>query len=279
MSKITGFDQKKLIYFFIITFAFSWLIWGIGVILSSFTDINLPLWIVFPIVIIGAFGPLVGSVWLTYKSGGKEAVISFLKKGLKVKEVPGLIWLAMFLIPITAMLVAILFVRLKYGVGGVSFTGMLILPFYVVIMYLGGPLQEEYGWRGYALDRMQKKWNALVSSIILGIIWASWHIPLFFFEGAPQENMNMGLFYISVVSISIMMTWLHNNSNSNIFVALTYHSIGNSIKIIVDGEGVGETAMSAGELYHIIAQIIIALLVVIIWGAKTMTKSSSKSLK
>ena len=278
MSKITEFDQKKLIRFFVIAFAFSWVIWGIGVFLSSFTDIDLPMWVVLPIVIIGAFGPFVSSVLLTNKSGGKEAVITFLKRGLKVKEVPGLIWLAMFLIPIMAMLIAIFFVRLNYGVGGVSFTGLLILPFYVVIMYLGGPLQEEYGWRGYALDRMQKKWNALVSSIILGIIWATWHIPLFFIEGAPQENMNMGLFFISVLCISILMTWLHNNSKSNIFVALTYHSIGNSIKIIVDGEGVGEAAMSAGEHYHIIAQIIIVLLVVTIWGPKTLTRSSSKSL-
>ena len=122
---------------------------------------------------------------------------------------------------------------------------------------------------------MQKKWNALLSSIILGIIWASWHIPLFFIEGAPQEKMTMSLFFISVVSTSIVMTWLYNNSNSNVFVALTYHSIGNSIIIIVDTEGVGQAALSAGEHYNVFGLLVIAVLVVIIWGPKTLTRSSS----
>jgi membrane protease YdiL (CAAX protease family) len=251
MEEDYRFDGENLRHFFIISFAYSWMIWGIAIVFSTFTNVDLPPWVVFLIVIIGAFGPFVGSVWLTHKSGGKNAVISLLKGGLKIKEVPKLIWLAMFLIPMTAMLTAISLVWLGYGEGGLSFKGLLIFPFYMILMYLGGPLQEEFGWRGYALDRMQKKWNALVSSIILGIIWASWHIPLFFVEGAPQERMNMFLFFISVVSVSIVMTWLHNNSNSNVFVALTYHSIGNSIIIIADTEGVGQAAMSAGELYNV----------------------------
>jgi len=91
--------------------------------------------------------------------------------------------------------------------------------------------------------------------------------------------MNLGLFYISVVRISILMTWLHNNSNSNIFVALTYHSIGNSIKIIVDGEGVSAAALSSGEHYYLIIQFIIVLVVVIIWGPKTLTRSLKKIFK
>jgi len=274
MEKAQGFDQKNLIKFFIIAFVFSWIVWSIGIILSNFTKMEIPFWLSLFIVIVGAFGPLVGSVWLTFKNEGREAVNTFLKRGLKIREVPKLIWLAMFLIPITGMLVTIFLVRLRYGEGSLSFTGLLIFPFYVVLMYLGGSLQEEYGWRGFALDRMQNKWNALVSSILLGIIWASWHIPLFFIKGAHQQNMNMGLFYISTVSATILMTWLYNNSNSNVFVALTFHSIGNSVIIIADAEGVSQAAMSAGGLYNTIAQLVFALLVIIIWGPKTLTRTS-----
>ncbi len=275
MTEIKEYDKKNLMRFFIITFTFSWTIWGIGVLLSNFTDLVLPVWLVLPIVIIGAFGPLVGSVWLTYKSGGWKAVKTFLKRGLRIKEVSVFVWVAMFLIPIIAMLITIFFVRLTHGEGNLDYIGLLIFPFYIILMYLGGPIQEEYGWRGYALDRMQKRWNALVSSLILGIIWASWHIPLFFIHGAPQENMTLGLFYVSVVSTSILMTWLYNNSNANVFVALTYHSIGNSIKIIIDTEGVGVAAMSAGEWYNVITLLIVAILVVFIWGSKTLTRSPS----
>ena len=277
MTHKKNFDQNNLIRFLVIAFVFSWMIWGLGVVLSYSSDADLPLWIVLPIIIIGAFGPFVGSVWCTYKSGGREEVKTFLKRGIKIKEIPGWIWMAIFLIPICTMLVTIYIVNLVYAEGGLSLTGIFILPFYIILMYLGGSLQEEYGWRGFALDRLQAKWNALFSSIVLGFIWASWHLPLFYIKGAHQQNMHMGLFFISTIMIAIIMTWLHNNSNSNIFVAMTFHSIGNAIIIIAETEGVGRAAMKAGEMYHVIAQIVIALLIVIIWGPKTLTRSTSSN--
>jgi len=265
--------QNRLTHFFLITFIFSWTIWGLGVILSYTIEGELPFWIVLPIIIIGAFGPSVAAVWLTRRDEGNPGVIALLKRGIQVKGIPIWIWVSMFLIPVSAMLITIFLVKLEFGVGALSIKGLLLLPLYILIMYLGGSVQEEFGWRGYALDRLQAKWNALNSSIILGIIWATWHLPLFFIEGAHQQNMTLWLYYISVTSIAIIMTWLHNNSKANIFVAMTYHSIGNSVIILADAEGVGQDALGAGEIYNVAGTLVFAILIVAFWGPRTLTKS------
>jgi len=277
MTSNKEIEHSKLSSFFIITFGYSWFIWGIGVLLSCYAEGDLSMWIVMPIIIIGAFGPFMGAVWSTYRSEGREEVKSFLRRGLKISDVPVMIWLATFLIPICTMLVTIFFVRMKFGVGGLSLNGLLLFPFYIILMYLGGPLQEEYGWRGYALDRLQSKWSALTSSIILGIVWAVWHLPLFYIKGTHQQNMDMVVFLISTVMLAIIMTWLYNNTQGNIFIAMTFHSVGNAVIIIVDTEGVSAEVMHAGELYNAIAIMVVALMLVIIWGPKSMTRFSAKS--
>ncbi len=268
-----NYTQNRLTHFFLITFIYSWTIWGLGVILSYTIEGELPFRLVLPIIIIGAFGPSVAAVWLTYRDEGNPGVIALLKRGLQVKGIPTWIWVAMFLIPVSALLIAIFFVWLEFGVGAVSTKGLLLFPLYILIMYLGGSVQEEFGWRGYALDRLQLKWNAFNSSIILGIIWTTWHLPLFFIEGAHQQNMTLWLYYISVICLAIIMTWLHNNSKANIFVAMTYHAIGNSVIILADTEGAGPEALSAGEIYNVAGTLIFAIIIVVFWGPKTLTKS------
>ncbi|MBY9007991.1 MAG: CPBP family intramembrane metalloprotease [Candidatus Lokiarchaeota archaeon] len=66
----------------------------------------------------------------------------------------------------------------------------------IVFQFLSGPLSEETGWRGYALPKLQSRFNALISSILLGTIWACWHIPLWFVEGSSQSQMPFFIFVI-----------------------------------------------------------------------------------
>ena len=79
-------------------------------------------------------------------------------------------------------------------------------------MYFGGPLQEEFGWRGYLLPRMlllYKKYNnynsyynnATLISVVLGIIWGTWHLPLWLLEGSPQSKMSFKIVIILVFQI------------------------------------------------------------------------------
>ncbi len=102
-----------------------------------------------------------------------------------------------------------------------------ILPFAIFIL-LYGPLPEELGWRGYALDGLQTKYNALTSSLILGVIWALWHVPLFFMKGTFQHLLGFCTpdfwTYISgPVIISVLFTWIYNNTNRSTLSAILFH--------------------------------------------------------
>jgi membrane protease YdiL (CAAX protease family) len=84
-------------------------------------------------------------------------------------------------------------------------------------MLFFGPVPEELGWRGCALDRLQERDSALISSLIIGGTWALWHLPLFFIAGTYQHGLGVGtpafwLFMVTKFPDSILMTWIYNNT-------------------------------------------------------------------
>ena len=102
-----------------------------------------------------------------------------------------------------------------------------LLPF-LLFIYFFGPFPEELGWRGYALDGLQSKLNPVVSSLVLGAIWAIWHIPLFLMRGTYQNKLGLGslefwIFMFSAFVVSIFFTWIYNNNQRSILSASLFH--------------------------------------------------------
>jgi membrane protease YdiL (CAAX protease family) len=102
----------------------------------------------------------------------------------------------------------------------------------VVLMPWNGPVGEEFGWRGYALPKLQNKYGPLVASLVIGIIWGIWHLPSFF---TPQGVIGaiaaeVGMIFIvaytlGTIANSIFMTWLYNKSKASALVAgITWHA-------------------------------------------------------
>jgi len=103
------------------------------------------------------------------------------------------------------------------------------VPSLLVMLLMGllmGPLSEEAGWRGFALPRLQSRYNALVSSLILGLIWAVWHLPLWFVD-TPQASMSFWLFSTYLVFSTVVMTWAYNNSEGSLVLAVLFHLFAN----------------------------------------------------
>jgi membrane protease YdiL (CAAX protease family) len=102
-----------------------------------------------------------------------------------------------------------------------------LLPL-LIINLTAGPLGEELGWRGYALNEFQKKYNPLVSSIYIGIIWGFWHLPLWLLSGLTGGNLLVysACFLIGIISQSVLITYFYNRSK-NILIAVWIHFLFN----------------------------------------------------
>ena len=105
---------------------------------------------------------------------------------------------------------------------------MLTLPLvYPIRLVVGGVLGEELGWRGFALPRMQTKRSALVASLILGGIWASWHLP-FYLSGAQTLSEFAPTFVVTFIA-TIPITWLFNNTNGSVLLTTLLHASNGTI--------------------------------------------------
>ncbi|MHA1833521.1 MAG: methyltransferase domain-containing protein [Candidatus Baldrarchaeia archaeon] len=144
-----------------------------------------------------------------------------------------------------------------------------IFPF-VVFILLYGPLPEELGWRGYALDGLQARYDAFSSSLILGVVWSLWHLPLFFMKGQWQHDvlkfgtLNFWTFIFSPIFLSILFTWIYNNTNRSTLSAILFHFMCN-----LSGNFIPLTEQS--RLYSLILIIILSMVVTLIFGPETLT--------
>jgi uncharacterized protein len=113
---------------------------------------------------------------------------------------------------------------------------LLLLVSFPLILIFGGALFEEGGWRGFALPRLQRLHGPLVGTLILAPLWACWHLPLFWVTvwGTPPTILNMVLFLASVIFMTIVFTWVFNNTKGSILLAILLHT---SFDVLVDPVG------------------------------------------
>jgi membrane protease YdiL (CAAX protease family) len=145
--------------------------------------------------------------------------------------------------------------------------GVLVNPgallWLMVFTFFFGPLPEELGWRGYGLPRLQSKWRPLSASLLLGLVWNLWHLPLFFLPGTYQFELifaspRFWLFAINLMSQSILMTALLNASNGATLTAILFHYMTNLTGEVLHLPWRAEAAWSVWTL-------LAATIVAVIW--------------
>lgn len=219
-----------MLQYVILTYAISWAIWVPGVIwwIGSGSE-DFPWWLI-GLALAGAYGPSIAALILTRREKGASGVKKLLGSLTIWRVAPGWWGVALFSFP--AMLAsAIAVYHFTGGVLGRFEPGAwyFLVPVMLVTALPFGPLGEELGWRGYALPRLQMRHSALTSSLIIGVVWTFWHIPLFWVPGAalaPWETVNVtsvSTYLVSTVGTAIIFTWLFNNSRGSILIAIVLH--------------------------------------------------------
>ena len=88
-------------------------------------------------------------------------------------------------------------------------------------------LGEELAWRGFALPRLLTSHNALVASLILGVLWAAWHLPLVWTESAPLYQQPVWLLLLNMTAKSILFTWVFLHTRGSVLLAALLHATTN----------------------------------------------------
>ncbi|MEO8086532.1 MAG: CPBP family intramembrane glutamic endopeptidase [Bacteroidota bacterium] len=220
--------MKQLITYFLLSYLISWSIW-FPLYAHIFGVNNLPA-LTFQHAL-GALGPLLASFITTFIFLKKEGINILLKKCFQIKPIIYLI-IALF----SPFLLAILASVINYFISNepIQLVGLLTTKefpqlsfisflFYTLIFFGFG---EEVGWRGFALPRLQNKMNALTASFLLALLWALWHLPLFFYRPGYTSMELPGIigWIFSLLTGSVLLTWLFNSSRGSILICAVFHS-------------------------------------------------------
>jgi membrane protease YdiL (CAAX protease family) len=138
------------------------------------------------------------------------------------------------------------------------------------------PFIEELGWRGYVLDRLQEKHNALVSSLILGTVWSLWHLPTFFIRDSYQESLGIGtpefwLFFAGIIPLTFAFTWIYNNTGRSTLAVILFHSMVNFTGELI---ALSERA----DTFSTALWFIVAIGITLLWSVKTPARQKEAYL-
>lgn len=223
----------QLAAFVVLTFAITWSLW-----LASFRmgDNGLQ-----PLVfLIGVFGPAFAAVLLTARLGGRAQVRALLHRIL-ISDV-GLRW---YVFAITFMLAIKLATIGLYRVLTHEWPPFGAEPFVLLLIAIpvSTPVQsgEEVGWRGYALPRLADVIGLRAGSVILGLIWAVWHLPLFLTGATAQSGQSFPVYALGVVAMSVTFAWLYTNTRGSLLLMMLMHSAINQFSFMTQSAVPGAT--------------------------------------
>ena len=249
--------------FTIIAFAVSWLCW------LPLVAATRQVWFISPgdaplLILLGTFGPLFGAVAVVGRTSGFRGLRDFIGQAFRWRV--GIHWYAAALLVPAVVRIVVLHTQFLNGGNNADVTDpsrWVSIPLtFVFVLLIGGPSGEEFGWRGFLLQRVQPVTGVLWAAVVIGLITALWHLPLFFIPDTPQSDLPFALFTVRTVALSMISTLLYNGTRRSLLLVLLFHASMNTwpnTLYILDAETSLVPYISSTILYSVAAALLAAL--------------------
>ena len=226
--------MRSLLLFFLLTFLISWSLFIVAVVISHdsnsadspFSSLG------YMIYFIGVFAPALVAIFLSWREKGKKAVGALLMKILKAPtDLRWYVFAICYLV--TIKLLAAIIHRIIMGQWPLFGHESFFIIIVAIIFSTPTQAGEEIGWRGFALPRLADRFGLAIASVILGVIWAAWHLPFFYFQNVDKSGQSFPVYLLSVTAMSVAMAWLYWRTNSSLLMTMLMHSAINNTTGIV----------------------------------------------
>lgn len=246
--------RTSLLAFLVLTFAISWGAWGVALALGGDPLAGVGAggaWLV------GGFGPPLAAVVVA----AREHDLPALREGLLRWRVhPAWYGLVLLPLPVAAAAATLAGARTAPDASLPS-AALQAAGLFVAMAVVGGGL-EELGWRGHALPRLQRLVGPLPAALVIGVIWAVWHLPLYAMTNTTQAESNFGWFALGAVALSVILTWAYNGTGGSVLLAVAVHAGVNTFYSVVVGQvelpSFARFEMAAGLLMAVVAVAVVA---------------------
>ncbi len=257
----------KTVSFFVLAFAISWLLW-LPQVLDSSDLVQFPEFVGI-LGMFAPFGPFVAALWLTGRQGGLEGVKRLLRRGWSLDFDKRWLLPTIFLMPVVGLITVAVMTLMGHPIQWeFAAPWQTLVPTFFVILLLNA-LPEEYGWRGYALGLMLSRRSALTASLVLGLLWGLWHLPLHFIEGTVQSAIPVYQFVLQQMVLAVLYTWLFNNTRGAVSVAILFHTVGN-----IMGAAIPYWTTDLGRWIGLAVLVAPTAVILLIWGPQYLSRSA-----
>ena len=235
-------DDGSLVRFFGLSFLIAWAVWiPVGIFAPEKSALLLP----------GAWAPTIAALLLTWSSSGgsgvRELLRGFVKWRVGVRyylfAILGVLGIALLAIALDGLLggtpPSLAEVAGRFGIPPerASFFFAIAPVIFVTSFFVGGPIAEELGWRGYAQPRLQSRMGVGASGLLIGFVWGLWHLPLFLYFPSAVGEIPL-VFYMPLVSAAgVLFAWLYNRTGGSVLLCALLHA-GINFTLGVVGAGV-----------------------------------------
>ncbi len=223
--------RSGLLAFFLLSFAFTWIAW-LGSAAWATPGSTWLFGLGGPVFLLGIFAPGFVALALTAYDEGSAGVWRLLARIGRWQVGAGWYLFAIGYLAATKLLAALIH-RMVVGAWPTFGDTPLLLMLGGILVSTWVQAGEEVGWRGYALPRLATHLGLGGASLVLGVIWALWHLPLFFLPGSGSDGQSFPIYLLHVTTLSVAMSWLYWKTEGSLLLVMLMHaSVNNTTGIV-----------------------------------------------